>query len=253
MSCPAAETWLSYCAGEAPPPVSDALEAHARSCARCRGELAFARALQAPSAPAADTARLAAAVMRATSRPAPSSRALGALAAGLLAVVAVGLAARWRPGGEVTARGGEPHTWQQRVIAELRPAGAVRRPVLDGEPLARATRWAVWYRNAEAERPLFLLAYLVDAAGELHWLTPAYRVEGQEPAPAPLPTSLGEQLLGEVVQFDAAAGPATLVTLVGPTPGSVLAFEAAPATAQQDPAALLPGAVVWRRTVTLSP
>lgn len=252
MTCPTATSWVAFSAGQLPPAESSALRAHALCCPRCKGELAFASALSSQAAAATvDVDGLSARVMQATAkRPGVSRPAVLALAAVLVAMVSGGLAREFWSS-ELTARGGASAHWQKRVAAELRPVTDVKAPVAVGQSVPAATRWALWYRNAETERPLYLLAYVVDAQGALHWLAPAYLVAGQEPSPIALPSAPAAQLLGEVVQFDATLGPATLVTVVSTVPGSILAFESSPEVASARPEEFLPGAVVWRRSVTL--
>lgn len=251
MNCPSAQTWLSFSARELSAEQHKALQTHARNCPRCKNEVLFGEALARQPHLPVNLERLSRRAMEATTS---SQRPffVAAAAAVVLVVAGVTMGRDWQSS-EFTARGRNQHQWQDRVSAEMRSLDAVKATVTDGQHLPSSTRWALWYRNAETERPLYVLSYLVDEKGELHWLAPAYVVDGREPAPTTLPTALGPQLLGDVTEFDGLSGKVTLITLVSPAPGAVLAFEAAKGVALEHPEVLLPGATVWRRSIVVDP
>ncbi len=254
MNCPAPDRWDLLTARDLSASEEEALRAHAGTCADCTHHLAAVEALKArPALEPAATRALVDRVLVATERPSarpPLARL--ALAAALVAgVVAVGALLVPRES-EWLARGGSEGGWSKRVAAELRPVDAVTSPVASNASLSAQGRFAVWYRNAETSQPLFLLAYVVDSRGELHWVAPAYVAAGREPDAKVLPVTVSESLLPQVAELGAPEpGGATLVTVVSRAPGSVLAFEGAPLEQRLHPETLLPGAVVWRQTVSL--
>ncbi|MFZ5439671.1 MAG: hypothetical protein ACOZQL_06665, partial [Myxococcota bacterium] len=220
-------------------------------CATCRRERALADA-RAEGPSSAEPSGLVDRVMLATG-PRSASRVVGplAVAAAVTLVAGGGWLLATRDAGLTPRGGADVRDWRQRVAAELRPVDAVQRAVEAQASLPVSTRWALWYRNAETQRPLYLLAYVVDARGDVHWLTPAYEVAAHEPPPTTLRSAQAEQLLEEVVQFDASPGPATLVTAISLAPASVLELDAAPPDVLRHLEQRLPDAVVWRREVTL--
>ena len=254
MTCPNTEAWLCLASGESSPDERALMTAHAQGCVPCTRELRFAVALATSAeAPNIDVERFTKSVLVATKRSPHRAPVRFLAAAAVLALTVVSAAFMARTP-EFTARGGTAtRDWTARVAAELRPVSAVTASVTEGMSIATQTRWALWYRNAVTDRPLFVMAYVVDASGALHWVAPTYLKEGHEPAPVTLPTALAPQLVGEVAQFDdEQSGTASIVTLISTTPGSVLAFEAAPSVAAAEPEQLLPGAIVWRRVVHIT-
>ncbi len=255
MNCPTRDTWLAFASRELNDSQSSEMRAHAGGCAECQSELVFADALNARGMEShVDVARFTTNVMEATAPPTQTQARILRLAAAAVATLVVGGVVGYQFQGErVTARGSATHQWQERVVAELRPVESVVASVGQNKTFSPETQWALWYRNAETERPLYVLAYIVDAAGVLHWLMPAFEVNGKEPLPIVLPAALAPQIMSEVVRFsEINSGAATLVTVVSTVPGSVLSFESAPKLAHEHPESLLPGSVVWRRSVVLS-
>jgi hypothetical protein len=253
--CPSLELWPQLAAGDLPEREAAALRVHADGCSACAGLLTDSRGLLAALArpAAAPEAARVQALMRAVEAPAPSR--LGflvpiAVAAGLIAI-AVPLATR--PSGELTPRGAEL-TWRQRAHAELRPLAAAAKPVSPGTLLPARAPLSVWYRNLETAAPLKLLAFVVDGAGEVHWVAPAWPEGQPTPAPAVLPRAEGAALMPEsFVAEGAAAGDALLVTVVSDATLSVDTVEHAPPAQRRDPASLFPGALVWSAAVHLTP
>lgn len=256
MNCPTAAQWDVLLAFELPADQEEAFQAHSKECAECAGHLAVVAALvgRKPT----DTTSVQSLVDRVVAATEPSSPRVrrlaptaAALAAGIVAVIAFSV---HRDEDEIHARGGSGANWAKRVAVELRPVDAVTAPLAAASPLSARSRFAVWYRNAETSQPIFLLAYVVDSRGELHWVAPSYSVAGREPDAKVLPVSVADGLLAQVVELDAPAfGAATLFTIVSRAPGSVLAFEGATFSQRLHPETLLPGALVWRQTVILNP
>ncbi len=255
MNCPTGDTWLALASRELNDAQGAEMRAHAAGCTECERELAFADALNARGVDSqVNVTHFTKRVMEATVPPTQNQmRIIGLAAAALATLIGGGVVGYQFQGERVTARGSATHQWQERVVAELRPVESVVAAVVQKKTFSTETQWALWYRNAETERPLYVLAYIVDAAGVLHWLVPAFEVNGKEPLPVVLPAALAPQLLSEVVRFsEISSGEATLVTVVSTVPGSVLSFESAPRLAHEHPESLLPGSVVWRRFVVLA-
>ncbi len=254
MSCPSPERWEAVLLGEATEAERAQLFAHAQTCPACAPHAALFEALRSatPASSAAITRRaLASARQGAATRQVDVRWHRWGLAVAVAAAALVTLVVL--PPSTVTARGGGPSDWKKHVDAQLRPARAPTEAVAAHERVSSDVSWVVWYRNSETNRPLFVLAYLVDARGELHWIVPHYARAGVEPAPALLPVTHGARLLDSAVQpEDLAPGPAQLFTVVSPTPGAVLTFEKERALAE-NPLGLLPDAVVWHVGVELSP
>jgi hypothetical protein len=156
-----------------------------------------------------------------------------AAVAAALAALALGLVWRHRaPADEWAARGSPPGA----------PAGeSVRRVLLrfgriSGDHFDPITPGATIYPNeviaAEVgrtgRRPLFLLAFVVDAEGERHWIYPAYEVGAPPPSAEPLPAADVPRVLSTMTRLSGpAAGPARLVAIVLTKPASVDPIESA--------------------------
>lgn len=254
MNCLTEEQWTSFFSNEREVD-EEALRAHAEGCSSCRQTLEQQRLVfDVVAAPVAfDEARfLSRLEARASVRRPPATVVAGLAAA---ALIVIGLGWQWRSSaGEFEARGGAAGQWHTRVSAELRRVDAPTVALTEGQPLAANDKLSVWYRNLEFGRPLFVLAYLVDARGELHWVTPGYRTVGVEPQPAMLLASNREALWPESIQLeDPAPGAGMVVVIISEAPGSVLQLEAAPRGLRADPSEQFPGAVIWRRRVVISP
>jgi hypothetical protein len=245
MNCEHEERALAYVAGDLSALERASFLAHARGCKRCTGVSQMSGALNQPAAPV--PALVDAVLARTQRRP---LRSWVPLAASLLVVVSA--SAWWRSSGPTVQARGEVLAWHQRAGVELRPLNAVARQLSEGSRVPVAERWALWYRNTETDQPLFVLAYVLDAQGELHWVAPGYVSAGQEPAAVLLPVSNGGQLMSEVTELETpAAGSALAVTLLSRAPLSVLALEAAPAETRRNPEVLWPQVSVRKVKITL--
>ncbi len=254
MNCLTDDQWTSFFSNEGAVD-EETLRGHAETCSRCRQALEQRNLVSSVvAAPVAfDEARFLSGLEARASVRRPPAAAMAALAAA--ALVIIGLGRQWRSSGtEFEARGSNAGHWHTRVSAELRRVDAPTSALTEGQVLAANSTLSVWYRNLEFSRPLFVLAYLVDASGELHWVTPAYRAVGVEPQPSILRASNREALWPESVELEGpATGAGVLVVIITEAPGSVLQLEAAPRGLRADPTEQFPGAVIWRRRVVVSP
>jgi hypothetical protein len=138
---------------------------------------------------------------------------------------------------------GPAEEWAARGSPPGAPAGESVRHVLlrfgriSGDRFDAITPGATIYPNevvaAEVgrtgRRPLFLLAFVVDAEGERHWIYPAYEVGAPPPSAEPLPAADVPRVLSTMTRLSGpAAGPARLVAIVLTKPASVEPIETAP-------------------------
>jgi hypothetical protein len=275
MSCPDGDTLLLDELGELAVNRSLALRAHVETCARCAGERDGLRRmmeeLRSPSGASDDGAAFGARVL-AAARGVPQARRADptrrrprlAVAAGTLAAAA---AAAWlvaRPGpppasvepappiaGTFAARGaaaGE-HAGGERLSAEILLVREGRLQSLRGEAVRRSDALAVRVTNL-SNSDAHVMAFAWDAAGDVHWLYPAYLDARTNPRSVPIAAGARDRLLGDIVQPDAPrVGPLRLVTLVAGKPLTVKDVEArlaaTPARTRPnaDIAALFPGVI----------
>ncbi|HXJ23811.1 MAG TPA: hypothetical protein VMT03_26685 [Polyangia bacterium] len=276
MSCPDADTLLLDHLGELPVNRSEALRAHVQTCGRCaaeRAELArmieeLAPAKQASDDGAAFTARVLAAArgVPQARREVPARRrsrlafATGTLAAAAAAVWLVA-GPRARPpvsgqpeppiAGTVTARGGAAPGAEagERLSAEILLVREGRLQPLRGAAVHRSDALAVRVTNLSGSDAQ-LMAFAWDAAGDVHWLYPAYLDARTNPRSVPIAAGARDRLLSDIVQPDAPhVGPLRMVTLVAQRPLTVKEVEARLATTPPrawptaDIAALFPGVI----------
>lgn len=212
------------------------LEAHVAGCPSCRRELAAQQRLIArlrePAKPPEE--RDVQAVMARLRAEPPPRRALwkpvwqASLAAACLVMLGVAL---WRAAPERTpeqfaARGGSPvPALERHVGVELLAAGQPPVRLRPGALLQPNTPLFARYRNL-GEAPAFLLLFAQDAAGELHWLYPAYLTPGDDPRSVALPPSAQDTPMPEAVVLDTpATGPLHVFALVSSEPLRVLDVE----------------------------
>jgi hypothetical protein len=263
VNCPAAVEIAALVDGELAESRARDIRAHAVACAQCRASIAACEKviedLRTPMAGVLgekSPEAFADAVLAGLDRPrGDASRwagwrlALGPLLAAAVVVVAFGLV--WRRSavqGEWTARGGRAHDEPVRNVL-LRfgrvPGGAF--DVLgDGARIGRHDVLAAEVGRT-GHRQLFLLAFLVDALGERHWIYPAYEVGAAPPSSEPLPLADSPRLLSTMTRLeDLAPGPARIVAIVLPASETVEYVEAAPVAelAQEKLAAHYPRALV---------
>jgi hypothetical protein len=85
------------------------------------------------------------------------------------------------------------------------------------------------YRNLDTSGAVYLLAFVVDARGTVHWLYPAYTDASEDPASLLLPPRSEDTPLSDTVVLDTPAqGPARLVTVLSREPLHVSDIESLP-------------------------
>jgi hypothetical protein len=154
--------------------------------------------------------------------------ALGAAAAVLL--LAGVESRRLRPVPEWTARGGAGGAEGIRhvLLRFGRVEGTDFEVLQDGATIGPRAVLAADVGHTE-HGPLFLLAVLIDAHGERHWIYPSYEVGAAPPVSVSLPSTDVSRVLSTMTRLDdVAPGPARLVGIVLPVAESVQAIEDAP-------------------------
>jgi anti-sigma factor RsiW len=229
MTCPRTESIARLIAEDLPVAEARALERHLEGCPACSGHRAAALSLVGSigSRPGVEDGE---AFVRETlarlDRPPTRSARWRILAAAAVVLVALPLgylglrlgSAPDRPG-TFTARGQRPVTGSARLrrqvgVEPLLVRGLDRRLLEDGVRLRPADALAFRYSNLSG-RTLRLMAFAVDASGEVHWFYPAYLDAGTDPAAVPIEARARGKLLAEVVQPQGVvAGRLRVVTLV---------------------------------------
>lgn len=153
------------------------------------------------------------------------------------------------------ARGPAPESGiGRRVGVTLYAPLAGHTPLRNGAMLSTQSAFSVTYRNLDEQRPVYLLVFGVDSAGDIHWLYPAYTERGSDPEAIRLPFSAAETALPDSVVLDRPApGELRLVSVLAPQPLRVSAIESL-ARDQLTRAALQrrwPDSHIEDRTVTL--
>lgn len=217
------------------------LRAHAAGCAGCAAELeAQQRLLEGLRAPlpglpsdgalAAVMERLdaadAAAGARARRRPGRLAwGGLAAAAAAAVLLVAVSAAPVRRDDG--FAPRGAAVAWDRKVGVELWALEGQPRRLAPGDRLPSGVPVVASYSNVDPA-PAWLLAFALDARGEVHWLYPGWIDATQDPAAVRLEGSVVQRALAEsVVLEEVPDGPLRLVTVVTRAPRRVSEIEAA--------------------------
>lgn len=237
MTCPDDDVLIALDDGELAESQARSVRAHVETCTRCRATRAeiaelgadlrapVPGALGAPTAEAFADGILAAidrprATRRERTRPLARWAALLAAAA-LLPLATVEVVRRARapePQPEWTARGTDV-----RAMDAPRPfvrfgvvAGSAFEPIVDGATVAEDALLAA-ESSGEGDAPRYLLAFLIDATGERHWIYPVYEPGAAPPASVALPVTQGSRVLGSMTRLDHPAhGPAELVAVVLP-------------------------------------
>jgi hypothetical protein len=84
-------------------------------------------------------------------------------------------------------------------------------------------------RGSTEGPPRYLLAFLVDSAGDRHWIYPTYEPGTPPPSAMALPVTVAPRVLGSMVRLERPArGPARLVAVVLQRGESVEHVERAP-------------------------
>jgi hypothetical protein len=259
MSCPPADTLLLDELGELPVNRREAVRAHVDGCRRCLAERTALQTMMEdlrPSRTAASAAddgplfnaRVQAAARSVAQEPrAIPRRGRARMAFSTAALAAAIVAAVWvvprrgahvrpkvldetsnettRPiAGTLAPRGG-PSTGE-RLSAEILLVRDGRLLPLAGRAMRKSDALAVRVTNLSGS-DMHVMAFAWDAAGDVHWLYPAYVDERTNPRSVPIAAGSKPRLLGDVVQPDAPhAGPLRLVTLFAVGPLTVKDVEA---------------------------
>ncbi|MDF2694747.1 MAG: hypothetical protein K0S65_3130 [Labilithrix sp.] len=245
MSCPDQEVLIALSDGELGESRARAVRAHIDECTRCRGELAqlgtlaadlrarMRGALRGRSAEAfADD------VLASLERPRTKATRfptwLGLLAAAAMLPLTIGLAHRslrttpnvdeWAARGAVMSAEATKRT----LVQFGRVSGTTFEPLSEGSRLEADALIAAEVGGTEGP-PRYLLAFLVDAEGERHWIYPAYEPGAPPPDAIALPATAPPRVLSSMVRLDRpASGPGRLVAIVLPRTESVEHVEHAP-------------------------
>ncbi len=268
-ACPRAQELTRLLDGELTENRAAGVRAHLGACAACAAELEAQRRLvdrlAAPiphrpldEALSAVMQRLDRAEAPARSRPTAGLvvRALGGVAAAAAVVlVTVALIPRSeRDPGEFSARGAGVD-WTRKVGVELWALESAPRRLSPGDRLPPGIALVGSFSNVDAA-PAHLLAFALDARGEIHWLYPAYTDPRSDPASVRLDASVVQRALPDsVILEDVAPGPLRFVLVTTREPLRVSDIESA-AASDRTPAALRsrwPAARVDELSVTFGP
>jgi len=241
LPCPQPEELSRMLDGELTENRSEALRTHAAGCRTCASELAAQQRLLASIAaplPDATAAGGVAAVMArlddadAASAGAegggPRARAWGALAMlGAAAAAVVLVATRPAPEADFVPRGSEV-AWARKIGVELWALQEQPLRLVSGDRLSPGVAVVASYSNVDPA-PGWMLAFAVDARGDVHWLYPAWLDAAADPLAVRLEGSVVQRALPDSVVLEAVPGGALrFVTLVTRTPLRVSDVEAVP-------------------------
>jgi RNA polymerase sigma factor (sigma-70 family) len=248
------------------------LRSHIEHCSICQGtwkELETLRRDIAAPSPGLSTDGVAGRVLARIAEakelpppPAPSMRRLGiALIGGLGMAAAVALALL--PGsntdpGEFTARGGPSAPSLRRDVGvTLRRGESELVPFENGNVVDATTKYAISYRNLGADAA-FLMVFAVDAAGDVHWIEPAYLDAKDDPVSVSLNHAEVDQMLPNAdaaVLDNPAKGPLRVITLISSQPLHVKQIEALPpgSLSLERLRAQFPGAELDEKTLDCRP
>jgi hypothetical protein len=260
--CPEPEELFRLLDGEVTENRAAALRVHLASCPSCGSELDAQRLLlgrlaappaRGPSAAAAERILAQLDTPVPPARPVPRWRwALGGAA--VAAAAALVIAAPWMGDPGFRARGGSA-AWARKVgvdIWALEREGAPRR-LASGSSTAPDVPLLASYRNL-AGSPAWLLAFAVDARGEVHWLYPGAE-PGSDPEAVRLGPAAGDQALPDAAVLEGVAeGPLRVIVVVSPRSLRVSSLGAlGPATAIEALRARVPEAMVDEIPLTVRP
>jgi hypothetical protein len=240
MRCPSSDELAAMVDGEATEARARDLRRHVERCPRCAATASALEAivggLRAVDADALrgeavdDYAARVVSAARTKRRAAPRyARVLAILAAAMVPFAAAYVVTREGARPEWTARGaGGADAPAKRVVLRFgRVPHGTFEPILPGGALHADDAIVAEVGNT-ARAPLFLLAFVVDAAGTTHWIYPAYDDPASMPTALPLPETTAPRVLDAMVRLDAPAhGPATLVAIVSGEPLPIAPIELA--------------------------
>ncbi len=238
--CPEPEELLRLLDGEVSENHAARLRSHLVACRHCAQEFEAQRRLAArlaapvegvPSSGAAQALlrRLDSTVAPRPPRMARRWWALGA--GGLAAAVAVAtliVLPRGASGpGEFRARGAAV-AWGSKVGIEVWALEKAPRKLVAGAPVAQGTPFVASYSNVDSAAA-HLLAFGVDARGEVHWLYPAFDDPDTDPKSVRLePLHVQQALPDSVVLEDVPPGPLRIVSVISRSPLRVSSVESLP-------------------------
>jgi hypothetical protein len=249
MTCPKDDVLVLLSDGELAESQARTVRAHVEQCTRCRAELAelttIAGDLRAdvPGALGGKSVEafaddIVAQLDRPRAEPLRPSRwsrwslMLAACVALPLAALAVIRSTR-PPVDDFTARGAtstssSASSTNRTLLRFGRVVDKSFEPIAEGAQLDADAVLAAEVGNTEGA-PRFLLAFMIDALGERHWIYPAYDPGIAPPSSVAVPMTSAPRVLGSMVRLDhPAPGPARLVAIVLPRSESVEHVERAP-------------------------
>jgi hypothetical protein len=232
--CPEPEELLRLLDGEASENHAARLRSHLVACRRCAQELdAQRRLIGRLAAPVGDAApgaaqallrrldRMAAASPR---RSAPWWWAVGAAGLAAAAVALVVLPRGASGPGEFRARGAAV-AWGSKIGVEIWALEKAPRKLVAGAPVPKGTPFVASYSNVDAAAG-YLLAFGLDARGEVHWLYPGFDDPGTDPRSVRLePLHVQQVLPDSVVLDDLPTGPLRIVCVITRSPLLVSSVE----------------------------
>ena len=272
QACPTQDELIALLDGEATENRAAELRAHLKRCPACQRawaaleDLTRALAAPVPGTPAPDAvAKLMRRIEAEERAPAPPQGrarrfpfALGGALAAAAAVVALwlGVRATNHDADLFAARGAKAAASLQRDVGVVvHRAGERLEPLAAGEVVTQETAYAVSYVNLGRADAAFLMVFAVDAAGEVHWLEPAYLSAADDPGAIKIEHAEVATTLPTAAVLDAPApGPLRIVSLISPRPLHVSQIEAL-APSDRGLASLrarFPGAVIRELTVSLN-
>lgn len=251
MTCPEHDVLIALGDGELPESQARSVRAHAGGCTRCQSELATLASLAddlrgaVPGALGRRTAEAFADDVlakldspRPVARTSSSRRWIGVLAAAAALPLALGLAHRhahapdaadgWTARGGASAAASTTNVRARTLVRFGRVSGTAFEALAEGARFEADALLAAEVGGTE-DATRFMLAFLVDSAGDRHWIYPSYEPGAPPPSSIALPVTVAPRVLGSMVRLDRpAAGPARLVAIVLPRSESVDYVEHAP-------------------------
>ncbi|HEY0705458.1 MAG TPA: zf-HC2 domain-containing protein, partial [Polyangia bacterium] len=145
----------------------------------------------------------------------------GAALAAATAVVLLPRVAQHRRGNETdipefASRGGDRSqpALPKRVGAEIQVIRDGKILASEETRLRAADRLTARYDNLVTDRPIYLMVFALDAAGDVHWIFPGYTDATSDPEAVLLERGARARALGEVVQLEAPAAGALRVAVL---------------------------------------
>jgi hypothetical protein len=235
--CPDRDDLVRLLDGELTENHARELRAHADGCAHCRDELAASRQLlqriaHAVEGPAGAHERLLARIAAETAprssvwsrwRAGFATAGLGLAATAVVLVVLHGSEHSER--GAFEARGGSATRSPARdVDVSLYASRTSLDQLRDHDAITADTAFAMSYRNVGS--PAFAMVFAVDAAGELHWIAPAYLDPADDPSSISLARTISDVVLPHAMVLDRPAiGSLRVFTIVSTHPLHVREIE----------------------------